>query len=181
LSPAQTIFPFNTFPLDTTSDQNTPMSPHDYRSPSTYSHAQMNPNASNVTSGDSFALQMSPPQVSDIPADYSGFEAYEMEYNQNRPSHDTNTASRAYANGDQNHGSYQTYESGNSFIYSQPYDSAPHQQVAEHTSSSDNGMYLDSQFPINNQGPLEGYIDLGSHVFSGNSDCYSGHPVAPYQ
>jgi hypothetical protein len=163
LSPAQPIFPFNTFPIDSTSDQTTPMSPHDYRSPSTYYQPAMDTTAGNMTAGESFALQMSPPQVSDIPADYSGFDGYQMDFNQNPPPHDSNATNASYGSTEQNQGSYQTYESENSMLYNQQYHSTSHHHTIENPSTSDSGMYVESHYPVNNQGTLDGF----AHRFNG--------------
>jgi len=181
LSPEQAMFPFNTFPLDSTSDQSAPLSPQEYRSPTAYYQSSMDPTAGNMTPTESFALQMSPPQVSDIPADYSGFEGYQMGFNQNALSHESNSSNASYATAEQNQVPYQTYDSGNNVMYSQQYHSTSHHHVSEPPSTSENGMYVESHYPVNNQGTLDGYLDLGNHVFNENPDCFPDHTGAPYQ
>lgn len=180
LSPQQAMFPFNTFPLESTADS-APMSPQDYRSPSTYYQPSMDPTSGNMTPGESFALQMSPPEVSDIPADYSAFEGYQMDFNQNAPPHDSNATNVAYTNTEQHQGSYQTYDSGNPMMYSQEYNSASHQHAIQNGSAADRGMYVESHYPVNNQGTLDGWNGVDGQIYNENNDCFTGHNVATYQ
>jgi hypothetical protein len=115
----------------------------------------MDPTAGNMTPGESFALQMSPPQVSDIPADYSAFEGYQMDFTQTPHQHESNVTNTSYANTEQNQGSYQTYESGTNVLYSEQYPTSHHHSI-ENPSSSDGAMYTDSHYQENNQDALDG-------------------------
>lgn len=152
LSPQQTMFPFNTFPMEATPDQSAPMKPQDYsRSPTTFYATSMEHSTSQITASESFALHTSPPEVSEIPTDYSAFDDYHIDYNQNTTQVDTNSVNTGYSNTGTNQTSFQTYDNGNNEIYSQNYHASHH-----NTSTSNNGMYMQPQYPANNQPPLEG-------------------------
>jgi hypothetical protein len=159
VSPQQSMFPFNTFPIESSTDQNTPMSPQDFgRSPAYYPTSMEHSN-STMTAGESFALQTSPPEVSDIPADYSAFENYPMEYN--NTSTNNTTGNEGYSNNVNmsNQNSYQ-FENGNSEMFSQGYHSSHHS--LGNANSNEAGMYMQSQYPVDNQNnTLEGtFISL---------------------
>ena len=154
LSPQQAMFPFNNFPVESTPDQNAPMSPQDYhRSPSTFYATSMEQSTSNITSGESFVLHTSAPEVSNIPTDYSPFDNYHIDYNQNTTQSDAHPIDVGYSNTNTNHDSYQTYDENNE-MFSQPYHASHHS--LENASTSDDGVYMQPQYPVNNQTALDG-------------------------
>jgi hypothetical protein len=149
LSPQQAMFPFNTYPLDSTPDQSAAMSPQDYTaSPSTFYAGNMEQSASTLSAANSFALQTSPPEVSDIPANYSGFEAYHMDYQSIQNESHNSGYSNAIAQE-----SFQSYDSASN-MYSHPYHT-PHHSV-DHQAGD--GMFMHSQYPVNDQSTLEGSV-----------------------
>ena len=156
ISPQQTMFPFSSIPLHLTHDQSAPMTPGDYaRSPPTFYATTMEQSMSNLNHGDSFALQTSPPEISDIPVDYN-FDEFHMTYPQN-DQHDSHTANTGYSSAVSNQESFEAYNSNNSDIYSQPYHGEARHQPLEN-SSSNNGLFANSQYQTNNQNPLEGNV-----------------------
>jgi len=155
LSPQQAMFPFNTFSMESNPDQSAPMSPQDYgRSSTTFYATSMEQSTSNITPSESFALHTSPPEVSDIPTDYSAFENYHVDYNQNTTQVDAHSVNVGYSNNATNQDSFQTYDSNNNEMFSQNYHTSHHS--LENATSSDNGMYMQSQYPVNNQTALDG-------------------------
>jgi len=175
VSPQQSMFPFNAFPIESSADQNTPMSPQDFGRSPAYFPTSMEHSNSTMTAGDSFALQTSPPEVSDIPADYSGFENYPMEYN-NTTTNDR-TVNEGYSN-QSNQNTYQ-YENGNNEMFAHGYHGSHHS--LGNTNTTETGMYMPSQYPVDNQtNTLEGYIDLNGQIYGEHTDCFDGH-TAHYQ
>jgi hypothetical protein len=158
LSPQQSMFPFNTFPLDSTPDQNAPMSPQDYDRSSAYFPTSMEQSSTHMTPAESFALHTSPAEVSDIPADYSAFDNFQMDYNHNAPPPASHALNPTYSNNVSHQETYQTYDSGNHEMYSQSYHPTSHHSVEEGSNSDASGMYIQPQYPAvgNNQNTLEG-------------------------
>ena len=155
LSPQQAMFPFNTYPIDSTPDQGAPLSPQDYDRPSSAFYAgSIEQPTSNVTPAESFALQTSAPEVSDIPADYA-FEGYHMDYNQHSTHSDTPEVNTNYSNTVSDQESYHTYNSGNSEMFSPTYHEGAHHTL-ENAPTSDHGIYMQPQYPVSGQGHLEG-------------------------
>jgi hypothetical protein len=161
LSPQQAMFPFNTYPVDnSTSDQSAPMSPQDYdRSPTAYFPTSLEQSSSHMTPSESFALHTSPPEISDIPADYSGFDNFQMDYNHNAPPPTSHPVNQGYSNTDSHPETYQTYDHGNHEMYSQAYHPTSHHSIEDTSHSDNSGMFLQPQYPasVNNQHALEGY------------------------
>lgn len=198
LSPHQAVFPFNTFPMNPTHDSSTAMSPQDYgRSPSTFYATPMEQSVSNIPHSDSYALPTTPPEMSDIPVDYSPFESYNVDYNQNAGQHEPHQGDTGFSGEVSSQDPYQQYDSSNHHeIFDQQYSNASHHAL-ENAPTSSNGMFMQPQYPVNNQPALEGkttlcvttkadslfegYLDLGSQMFDEHSDCFNGHNVTHYQ
>jgi hypothetical protein len=190
VSPQQAMFPFNTFENNA---ENTPMSPENYRSPQQYYATPMAQPNNNMSASESFALQMSPPEVSDIPVDYSGFEYSNMDYTQSTTQTDSSTMTTGYTNPEHDQGAYTTYENNTNFMYSQTYHDNTHQPPPQNTSTTDNGMYSHPHYPENTQASLEGsapprsklipgFSGFDNQLFSDHSDVFHpGHSVAQYQ
>lgn len=164
LSPHQPMFPFNTFPMESTPSQNGPMSPQEYgRSSSTFYATPMEQSASNMTSGETFTLQTSPPDVSDIPADYAGYENYHIDYSQNQGQADSHTGNGGFSAAVNNDSSFQNYTSSNNEIFSQTYQSNTHASLDNASASaSDHGIFMHTQYPVNSQTTLEGSTIVSS-------------------
>jgi len=159
LSPQQAVFPFNTFAMSQSHDASTPMSPQDYgRSPSTFYATPMEQSASNIPHTESYALPTTPPEVSDIPVDYAAFESYNVDYNQNVGQHESHQVDAGYSREVTNQEQYQQYESSNHHeIFNQQYPTtSPH--TLNNVPTSNNGMFMQAQYPVNNQPALEGSI-----------------------
>ena len=157
------MFPFNPFPLDSTPDQSAPMSPQDYdRSPAAYFPTSMEQTPTHMTPAESFALHTSPADVSDIPADYSAFDNYQMDYNHNAPPPTSHAANPGYSNHVSHQETYQNYDAGNHEMYPQSYHPTHHHSMEDGSNSDNSGMYVQSQFPetVNNQNTLEGCLIL---------------------
>jgi hypothetical protein len=182
LSPQQAVFPFNAFAMSQSHDTSTPMSPQDYgRSPSTFYATPMEQSVSNIPHTESYALPTTPPEVSDIPVDYTAFESYNVDYNQNVDQHESHQMEAGYSREvtDQEH--YQRYDSNNHHeIFSQQYPTTSHHTL-DNAPTSNNGMFMQAQYPINNQPALEGYLDLGGQMFQEHPDVFNGHNVTHYQ
>ena len=158
LSPDHAIFPFNTYPLDSTTDQGTPLSPHEYnRSNATYFPNSIEQSPGDITPNEAFALQTSPPEVSDIPADYT-FEAYQMDFSNTSDHNATQNVNTGYSNTPSNEDSYHSYDSSNN-VFPQQYHPNAHQHL-ENNMASNHGADLyvagqQPQFSMNHQN-LEG-------------------------
>lgn len=157
ISPHQTMFPFPSIPLHLTHDQSAPMTPGDYaRSPPTFYAATMEHSMSGLNHGESFTLQTSAPEISDIPIDYN-FDEFHVTYPQN-DQHESHSTNAGYSNSVSNQESYDTYNSGNNELFSQSYHNETRHQSVENTSTSNNGLYANSHYQTSNQNPLEGNI-----------------------
>jgi hypothetical protein len=158
LSPEQTVFPFNTYPLESTTEQN-PLSPQEYgRSQPTYFSNSMDQSPSNMASNESFAMHTTPPDISDIPADYVAFDGYHMDYHSSSRQDDPDAINSTYPSNLSNQDSYQSFEPNND-SFTQSYHAQAHQPM-ENMSNSGNGMYTQSQhqYPLSNQDNLNGKI-----------------------
>jgi hypothetical protein len=154
LSPQQAMFPFNTFPIESTPDQSAPMSPQEYdRSPSTFYATTMEHSTSNMPPSESFTLQTSAPEVSDIPADYSAFDNYHVDYSQNGGQADSHSETMAYSNTTSNE-TFQTYGAPNTEMFSPTFHTSHHS--LDSGSTTENGIYMQSQYPVNDQTQLDG-------------------------
>jgi hypothetical protein len=154
LSPEQAVFPFTTYPLDSTADQNTPMSPQEYaRSHTAYFQSSMEVSSGNMTPTDLFAPHTSPPEVSDIPADYAGYDGFQVDFDPASSRNDSQAVSSTFSNSASTQASYPSYDSGNQ-LFSQPFHSLPHHAEDNPT---DTGMYMSHHsFASNQQPSLEG-------------------------
>jgi hypothetical protein len=160
LSPQQAVFPFNTYPIDSTPAQSAPMSPQDYgRSPPTYYASAMEQSASNLSTNESFAVNTSPPEVSEIPANYPSFDGYRVNYNQNATQNESQQTDSGYSNALASQDSYNTYDSGTNEMFHQSFHGTSQQSVGN-PSTSDSRMFMPSQYPVNNQAALEGTPSL---------------------
>ena len=155
LSPQQAMFPFNTFPMESTPDQSAPMSPQEYdRSPSTFYATTMEHSTSNIRSSESFALQTSAPEVSDIPADYSAFDNYHVDYSQNTVKSICIPTPWRIRIPLQMMIHFRHIVPATPKCSLQPFMPRTIRLRVDHT--TDNGMYMQSQYPVNDQTHLDG-------------------------
>ena len=161
LSPQQAVFPFNTFPMNTNHDANTSISSEDYgRSPSTFYATPMEQSARSVPNTESYTLPTTPPEVSDIPVDYSAFESYNVNYNQNMAQQESHQVDTGYSREVTNQETYQEYDSSNHHgIFNPQYPATSHHAI-ENAQTSNNGMFMQPQYPVNSQPALDGEISF---------------------
>lgn len=184
--PQQQVFPFNNYSLDSTQDQSGPMTPRDYgKSPSTFYASAMEHSASNLTSGESYTLHTTAPEISDI-AGYSPFD-YEVHYGQTTGQADVEQVSSGYPTSMPSQDSFHAYNTAISDMYNQQsYPDPNHHQSLTSSiaspSTSEPRMYMQPQYPTNDQSGIEGYLGgLGGQIFNENEESYHSHNVNQYQ
>jgi len=159
LSPQQPIFPFSTYPLESTGDQNGPMSPQEYgRSQATYFSNSLDTASGTMSASESFALHTTPPDVSDIPTDhYAGFDGYQVNYATPSRQDEAQSVTTPYSTNLSNQGNFQSFET-NPDAFTQSYHGTDPQGTENAMSPPETSLYMQGQhqYSLANQNHLEG-------------------------